>query len=139
MTAHEAQLKGYHLKKQTQFAVGRNSAKSYMKGDYDNKPASGAEENKAKQSQFQKPTADYKDTSEPLQPWPEQGRWLVWSCFFDEIWLIEYVQAFLGCVTADGPDFFGSWAAVDFGVRRRFVAWAILVHDVDGCFRADRA
>jgi len=41
------------LKKQTQFVPARIGVKSYMKGDYDNKPASGAEENKAKQTQFQ--------------------------------------------------------------------------------------
>ncbi|HUT45726.1 MAG TPA: hypothetical protein VMX36_05540 [Sedimentisphaerales bacterium] len=41
------------MKKQSQFAPAQNSAKSYVKGDYDNIPASGAEENKAKQSQFQ--------------------------------------------------------------------------------------
>ena len=51
--------------------------------------------------------------------------------------LIEYVQAFLDCVSADGLDFFGGWTAVDFRVRRCFVAWAVLVHDVDGCFGAD--
>jgi len=39
-----------NLKKQSQFAPAQNIAKSYMKGDYDNIPASGAEENKAKQS-----------------------------------------------------------------------------------------
>jgi hypothetical protein len=39
------------LKKQSQFAPAQNSTKSYMKGDYDNKPARGAEENKASQSQ----------------------------------------------------------------------------------------
>jgi len=35
------------LKKQSQFAPAQNSVKSYMKGDYDNKPAGGAEKNKA--------------------------------------------------------------------------------------------
>ncbi|HUT45807.1 MAG TPA: hypothetical protein VMX36_05945 [Sedimentisphaerales bacterium] len=35
------------MKKQSQFVPARNDANSYMKGDYDNKPASGAEENKA--------------------------------------------------------------------------------------------
>jgi len=39
------------LKKQTQFVPGRMGAKSFMKGDYGNKPAAGVEENKAKQSQ----------------------------------------------------------------------------------------
>jgi len=53
------------LKKQSQFVLAKNSAKSYLKGDYDNKPACGDEENKAnskpnkaKQSQFQTPTTD---------------------------------------------------------------------------------
>jgi hypothetical protein len=35
------------LKKQSQFAPARMGAKSYMKGDYEDKPARGAEENKA--------------------------------------------------------------------------------------------
>jgi len=43
-------LKGY-LKKQSQFVSARIGVKSYIKGYYDNKPAGGAEENKAKQSQ----------------------------------------------------------------------------------------
>jgi len=33
------------LKKQSQFASARIGAKSYLKGGYDNKPASGAAEN----------------------------------------------------------------------------------------------
>jgi len=45
-----AEKKG-DLKKQSQFAPAENDAKSFLKGDYDNKPAGGAEENKAKQSQ----------------------------------------------------------------------------------------
>jgi len=40
------------LKKQTQFAPEQIVTKSYLKGDYENKPAGRAEENKAKQSQF---------------------------------------------------------------------------------------
>jgi hypothetical protein len=40
------------LKKQTQFALAQVDANSFEKGDYDNKPAHGVEENKAKQSQF---------------------------------------------------------------------------------------
>jgi len=47
-------LKG-DLKKQSQFAGRRNGVKSYMKGYYGNKPACGAEKNKAKQSQFHAP------------------------------------------------------------------------------------
>jgi len=35
------------LKKQSQFAPAPIGVKSFLKGDYDNKPASGAEENKA--------------------------------------------------------------------------------------------
>jgi hypothetical protein len=41
-----------NLKKQSQFAPAQNSAKSYVKGDYENKPVPGAKENKANQSQF---------------------------------------------------------------------------------------
>ena len=40
------------LKKQSQFAPGIIGAKSFVKGDYDNNPDSGVEENKANQSQF---------------------------------------------------------------------------------------
>jgi len=39
------------LKKQTQSVPDLMSATSYEKGDYDNMPAGGVEENKAKQSQ----------------------------------------------------------------------------------------
>jgi len=49
-----AEKKG-DLKKQTQFVPDDISAKSFVKGDYGNKPACGAEENKAKQSQFEAP------------------------------------------------------------------------------------
>jgi hypothetical protein len=41
-----------NLKKQSQFAPALIGATSFVKGDYDNKPACGAEENKANQSQF---------------------------------------------------------------------------------------
>jgi len=40
------------LKKQTQFATALIGATSFVKGDYDNKPACGDEKNKAKQSQY---------------------------------------------------------------------------------------
>jgi len=40
------------LKKQSQFDPAQVGAKSFMKGDYENKPAGGDEKNKAKQSQF---------------------------------------------------------------------------------------
>ena len=40
------------LKKQSQFAAAQLAAKSFIQGDYDNNPAGGGEENKAKQSQF---------------------------------------------------------------------------------------
>jgi len=40
------------LKKQSQFAAAHLAAKSSIKGDYNNNPASGDEENKADQSQF---------------------------------------------------------------------------------------
>jgi len=43
------------LKKQSQFAPARMRVTSFLKGDYGNKPAIGAEENKAKQSQFHAP------------------------------------------------------------------------------------
>jgi hypothetical protein len=40
------------LKKQSQFVPAQMGVKSFMKGNYDNKPAGGAEKNKAKQIQF---------------------------------------------------------------------------------------
>ena len=43
------------LKKQSQFVPAQVGAKSYVKGDYENKPASRVEKNKAKQSQFEAP------------------------------------------------------------------------------------
>ena len=43
----------------------------------------------------------------------------------------------MDCVSADGLDFFIGWAAVYFRVLVGFEAWAVLVHDIDGCFRAD--
>ena len=46
--------KGY-LKKQSQSAPGQVDATSFAKEDYDNNPAGGAEENKAKQSQSHEP------------------------------------------------------------------------------------
>jgi hypothetical protein len=49
-----AEKKGY-LKKQSQSAPGQVDATSFAKEDYDNNPAGGAEENKAKQSQFPAP------------------------------------------------------------------------------------
>ena len=39
------------LKKQSQFVPGLMSVTSYVKGDYDNMPVAGNDENKAKQSQ----------------------------------------------------------------------------------------
>ena len=47
------------LKKQSQFAAAHLAAKPLMKGDYDNNPPAGVEENKANQSQSQ--------ASEPLE------------------------------------------------------------------------
>jgi len=41
------------LKKQSQFVPGLMGATSYAKGDYDEIPLCGAQENKAKQTQFQ--------------------------------------------------------------------------------------
>ena len=52
MTEPEGIFERVRLKKQSQFAGRRNGVKSYMKGYYGNKPACGAEKNKAKQSQF---------------------------------------------------------------------------------------
>jgi hypothetical protein len=46
-----AEQKG-DLKKQTQYAPAEFGAKSFVKGDYDEKPSGGIGENKAKQSQF---------------------------------------------------------------------------------------
>ena len=40
------------LKKQTNFVPGDIDAKSYMKGDYDNIPLCGAQQNKAKKTQI---------------------------------------------------------------------------------------
>jgi hypothetical protein len=40
------------LKKQSQFASGKIGVKSFTKGEYGNKPACGAQKNKANQSQF---------------------------------------------------------------------------------------
>ena len=49
-------LSGFDLRKtnpiQSQFVPAQMGVKSFMKGNYDNKPAGGAEKNKAKQSQF---------------------------------------------------------------------------------------
>ena len=103
-SADSVKMKKRNLKKQSQFLPGQIGVTSFVKGDYGNKPACGAEENKANQSQF---------------------------------WLIKHVQAFLNCVSADGLDFFGGWTTVDCRMRRCFVAWAILVHDVDDCVWAD--
>jgi hypothetical protein len=41
------------LKKQSQFTPGLMGVMSFVKGDYDNTPAHGAEENKANQSQLE--------------------------------------------------------------------------------------
>jgi hypothetical protein len=41
-----------NLKKQSQFEPGLVGATSYLEGDYDKIPLCGAQENKAKQSQF---------------------------------------------------------------------------------------
>ena len=50
-------IRGYILKKQSQFVPARNDANSFLKGNYGNIPASGARKNKAnlslrEQSQF---------------------------------------------------------------------------------------
>jgi hypothetical protein len=46
-----------YLKEQSQFAPARIRAKSFVKGDYDNKQGCGVEKNKPKQSQFETPVA----------------------------------------------------------------------------------
>jgi hypothetical protein len=46
------------LKKQSQFAAAMTDAKSFVKEDYDNTPASGARENKANLSQLQDSDSD---------------------------------------------------------------------------------
>ena len=51
-TATRSAEKQVDLKKQSQFAPVLMGAKSFVKGDYDNKPAGGAKENKANQSQL---------------------------------------------------------------------------------------
>ncbi|MGB2865650.1 MAG: hypothetical protein WBC05_20130 [Sedimentisphaerales bacterium] len=43
------------LKKQSQFVPAQVGAKSFMKGDYDKKPAGGVEKNKANQTQLHAP------------------------------------------------------------------------------------
>ena len=45
-------LTGVNLKKQSQFADGQISVKSYVKGDYGKFPLCGSRKNKANQSQF---------------------------------------------------------------------------------------
>jgi len=51
-TRSPAVEKKVDLKKQSQSDPGQNGATSFVKGDYDNKPAGGADENKAKQTQI---------------------------------------------------------------------------------------
>jgi hypothetical protein len=116
-----------HLKKQSQFAPGLIGATSYVKGDYDNKQASGAEK-----------------TKPILRLRSEQVLFVLSAAFCvikiekqTQFWLIEHVQAFLDCVLADELDFFGCWIAVDGWMQFGFVAWVVLVHDVDGCFWTD--
>ena len=46
--------KNSDLKKQSQFVPSLNGATSYLKGDYGNNSLAGGDENKAKQSQFQR-------------------------------------------------------------------------------------
>ena len=60
--------KNSELKKQSQFPVAHISANSYVKGDYDNKPACEAEENKAKQSQPQWDTPRGVPFDAPVSP-----------------------------------------------------------------------
>jgi len=65
VTRPAAEKKG-DLKKQSQFVPGLMGVTPFLKGDYDNKPACGADENKAKRSQFQPlaPTERAKQMSE---------------------------------------------------------------------------
>ena len=57
-TRNPKQVEMVHLKKQSQFAPELMGTTSFMQGAYGNNPAGGAEENKAKQSQFQTPESD---------------------------------------------------------------------------------
>jgi len=88
---------------------------SFQTSDYGDYGSWRWRENKANSKPFK---ANFKRPQQtegyfgPLQPWPEQGRWLVCSCFSDEIWLIKHVQAFLDCISADRPYFFAGWPAV---------------------------
>jgi hypothetical protein len=52
MTGLTVQLTGHDLKKQSQFAAAQVGAKSFVKGGYDKKTASGGKKNRANQSQF---------------------------------------------------------------------------------------
>jgi len=52
MPQNRPKEKKVDLKKQSQFAAAHLVAKSFMKGDYNNMPTGGAEENKPNQSQF---------------------------------------------------------------------------------------
>ncbi|MGB2864109.1 MAG: hypothetical protein WBC05_12340, partial [Sedimentisphaerales bacterium] len=54
-TATRPAEKKVDLKKQSQYAPAEVGATSYLKGDYENISAGGAEENKANQSQFPAP------------------------------------------------------------------------------------
>jgi len=57
------------LKKQSQFAPAPIGVKSFLKGDYDNKPASGAEEYKANFIVLSNPKGvDRKSDAESLGP-----------------------------------------------------------------------
>jgi len=55
-SGHDLWLIG-DLKKQSQFTPTLMGATSFIKGNYDNKVNSGAQENKAKQSQFYAPAS----------------------------------------------------------------------------------
>jgi len=54
------------LKKQSQFSVAQNSAKSLEKGDYDKTPSCRTQENKAKQIQFQRDLQHVKHLREQI-------------------------------------------------------------------------
>jgi hypothetical protein len=57
-----------NLKKQSQFVSGLIGVTSYLKGDYDRIPLRGAQENKAKQSQFRAcPFGKLRASSEPVR------------------------------------------------------------------------
>jgi hypothetical protein len=50
----QGHLTEHHLKRQSQFAPGQIGAKSFVKGNYENRPRRALRKNKPKQSQFER-------------------------------------------------------------------------------------